>query len=123
MSYRYYLVDSNIYIPGENLAGAGVASVARAVEDGFEVDGDTDLDRVLGWYGFGGAFVSERGLEIKFCCPEEADGDPERLLLALAPYAADGTRIVWLGENLDVWRGGFEGGEYVTEDADLTRIP
>ena len=123
MSYRYYLLDSNVCIPRESLDAAKGAAIARAMGDGFEVDGDTDLACVFGWYGFSEPIETKGGFELPFCFPDEAEADPERLLQALAPYAADGTRVIWLGEDFDVWRGGFEGGEYVTSDADLTRVP
>lgn len=48
--------------------------------------------------------------------------DPEEILEAIAPYVADGTRIIWAGEDYRTWRGGLEGGEYVVSDLDLSRV-
>lgn len=46
--------------------------------------------------------------------------DPEEILKALDPYVAGGTRILWAGEDYRTWRGGFEGGEYVVSNLDLS---
>lgn len=123
MSYRYHLLSSNVYIPTERLGAARDAAIEKAAQDGLGSDGEPTLAQVLEWYGFDDPVRTDRGLELRSCYPDEASADPEELMEALAPYAADGTRLIWEGEDFAIWRGGFSNGSYVFGSADLSKIP
>lgn len=121
MSYRYYLLNSNARILADRVADAGRSPKLQAAAIGRR-DGNMSLQSVLRLFGFEYSVHPVTGdLLLDECYPEEAVSDPERLLRIVAPFACG--RLVWLGEDQSVWRGGFVGGEYVTSDADLDAIP
>lgn len=121
MSYRYCLLSSNARIPADRVADAERSPRLQAAVTGSR-DGSMSLRVVLWLFGFEYSVHPVTGdLLLDDCYPEEAVSDPERILRIVAPFACG--RLLWLGEDQTVWRGGFVDGEYVTSDAVLEAIP
>lgn len=120
MTYRVDVLACDVYIPSDKVL------LAQDAADTVAHTNHGDLVRSLREECLGAVRLPGGGVrfqEIDWDC----EGDfhistADALLHALAPYVADGSYLVFVSEDFEVWRCYFCGGEYQRDCSDwLTR--
>lgn len=120
MGYTVTTEEVSFFVPPANVAAALVTVAGCAALRG-TTDAVSALIDAIAEHGFDACDTTEGGVALTCYCDRSATQD--ELVLALAPYAEEGSYIEWRGEQDERWRDLVHNGKIYTQYPKVTWGP
>jgi hypothetical protein len=120
MGYTVTTEGVSFAVPPANIEAALVALKGAAMLRG-EIEPLTALIAAIEEHGFTACDTPDGGMELNFYCDRSSSQD--ELVLALVPYAEDGSYIEWRGEQDERWRDLVHNGQLYTQRPQVSWVP